>query len=506
MENSCEDSEKLVKRCRNLIWRKPNNGILLVSFLLFLFVLSNFTNHQIVKAHSASIQNGNVLTILTSLDPTITGEFEDHFLATPRAIELGIVEVDFKYASTLGGWTNMLNDPSKSIDLAWGFTCDYFDKLEEWNLLKTITNSTLYAYINESIPHVLLGQQFRSYNSSDLVWFGTSFQTYGYIVNHDFLDQYGFAVPTTWDELASPAYYIASNVDTISLAEPPVSIGNTRIYQIILQAFGWEEGWSILTRIGANAEIYPGTLDSLVAVIDGDSGVALCASPYGFKSKRMNPSIEYIIPEGQSTVDACPISLTKYCDDQEIAESFLEYIVSPEGQSIWLTPNIDLYPVNLLAFQTPLGQSRPDLNWTSLTTYEPHIFFDHDYALSTYRETISYFRDTIVLEHTLLRNAWGMMIQMIKNETIEASHFFELVNQLVALPDNLECYEVYFPELPCPSWRVFARNKYQSIIDELISINTPTVSSSSLSGFITILLIIVFSAVSSIRKRGIDFT
>ena len=452
-------------------------------------------------------QNGSILTIVTSLDATTTDEFKEIFLATPQAIDLGITEIDFRYASTLDGWKKLMQDPSKSVDIAWGYTNDYFSFLENWNLLKPITNSTLFTYINDSIPNWIVGLSVKHYNDSNLIWFGTSFRTYGFTVNHNFLDTHDLPVPTTWEELASPIYYLDSEVDSISMCDPPYSESITRIYQIILQIFGWRDGWSVLTRIGANARLYPSSVDTRAAVVFGEVGVGFTTSSYGIIAMRENNDTEFIIPEGQSSVDICPISLGINCDNQEAAEAFLQFVASPEGQSIWLTENIDQFPLNELAFHTPLGQTRPEMYEWFNTTYEPHnIYFNYSFAQSTYEETVFYFHDTIVAEHNLLQKTWGMMVQMLLNGTINSTYFNDLVKVLGSLPENLECYDVFDPfpyEFPCPSWIAFAQDKYLAIINKLTLFNSPTTEVSSISSFISYLLIFVFLTVSSasIKRR-----
>ncbi|MCK5141354.1 MAG: hypothetical protein KAQ70_04100, partial [Candidatus Heimdallarchaeota archaeon] len=80
------------------------------------------------------------LTIVTRHDTTIQAAFQTAFLATPRAIELGITDLDFRQATTDDGWKKLLEDPSKSVDLAWGGGPALFNTMNNWGLLKPIDN------------------------------------------------------------------------------------------------------------------------------------------------------------------------------------------------------------------------------------------------------------------------------------------------------------------------------------------------------------------------------
>ena len=486
-----------------------DNKIIKISLYLLLISLSFFTSNKqkIIDGKSTeSLRIDNDLTIVTSLDTTTTNAFRTHFLETPQAVNLGITDIDFRQVTTEDGWKKLLQDPSKSVDLAWGFSRDYFYNLEEWNLLKPITNSTLLNYINENIPDGICGLETKHYNDSELVWFGTSLRTYGYTVNHDFLDTYGLPVPTSWEELASPIYYINSDVNSIGMGDPPLTESNTRIYQAILQAFGWEDGWSILTRMGANAGIYPGSVATRAAVVSGEVGIAMTTSSYGFLAMRENTNTEFIIPQGNAVIDFCSISIGINCDNQEGAESFLQFVVSPEGQAIWLTKGVDQFPLNELAFNTTLGQIRTDIYEFFNSLYGTiFLYFNYSLAQSTLEETVYYFHDTIVAEHTLLQETWGIMVQMLRNGTINSTYFVEFVVRLGALPENLECYDYgTFHEFPCPRWINFAKEKYQAIIDELTRLNEPqetSRSSTSSSIEVTILLLFTISIVLNLRNK-----
>ena len=139
----------------------------------------------------------------------------------------------------------------------------------------------------------------------------------------------------------------------------------------------------------------------------------------------------------------------------------------------------------------------------------PIIPFDYTFARETYDETVYYFHDTIAAKHALLQNAWGIMVQMLRNGTINSTYFVDLAEKLGALPENFECSDYYEPypiERNCPIWTSFAQDKYQAIIDELTLFNNPTTTSTiriSFSSIVVMSFVIVLICVRIRRRKKI---
>ncbi len=447
------------------------------------------------------------LTIVTRHDTTIQTAFSNAFLATDRAQELGITGLNFLQATTDEGWKKLLGDPSKSVDLAWGGGPALFNTMNNWGLLKPIDNTTLVDYINANVPDTIAGAGMKLNNTSgELIWIANAISSFGFTVNHDFLDQYGLPVPRTWAELASPTYYIDPSVKAISIGDPPLTTSITRIYQIILQAFGWEAGWSLMTRLGGNSGIYPGSVDTRAAVVQGEVGIAMTIDFYGVIAGRENPNTEYIIPDGQSIVNGDPIALGANVDDQEEAEAFLEYLFSADGQSTWLTEGVDRLPVMEEAFWTPFGEGKDPLyTLYNDTLANVGIDFNETEATELLDVTIYYFHNTITAKHTLLRQTWGEMITQLENGDINETYFDELVADLGVV--NMTYEEAFtindeFTSDPLVAtqyesqWRSFAGAKYNAIYQTLTGGSTAPLLTLPI-----VFAIALLAAIPVIRKK-----
>ena len=457
---------------------------ILISFIVIIILLfqtnlspkSNGMQNTIIPDYFFADQT---LKIVTRHDTTITSKFETEFLASQKAIDLSITDIEFLQASTVEGWKKLTEDPSRSIDLLWGDDLSIFEQMDDWGLIKYIDNTTLIDYINLNVPDIIAGEEMKSFDpSGDLIWLSNAICSYGFTVNHDFLDSHGLPVPSTWDELASPIFYINNVTPTISMGDPPLTTSNTKIYQIILQAFGWEEGWSILTRMAGNGAIYPGSVSTRAAVVSGDVGIGMTIDFYGIIAQRENPNCEYIVPEGQSVIIPSPIALAKNVDNQEAAEAFIEYLISPEGQSVWMMEGLDRLPVNVDAFHTPYGQARVDLySLFNDTIANTGIDFNNSLATSNLFTIIYYFHNTITEKHSLLKSVWDMMVNKFKGGFINASYFNELVDRLgdtcMTLQESIDwneqySYDAVFASEKDAEWKTFAQNKYNSIYFDLM--------------------------------------
>ena len=81
------------------------------------------------------------------------------------------------------------------------------------------------------------------------------------------------------------------------MGNPTQTTSNTRIYQIILQKFGWEKGWEMLSRMAGNGGLYGGSVETRSPVIDGRVAAALTIDFYGVFAQSECDVCEYIYPQ-----------------------------------------------------------------------------------------------------------------------------------------------------------------------------------------------------------------
>lgn len=482
--------------------------------LLTIVILSFSIQGRVFKRDFLSDDEINIstLTILTRHDITTTNEFTTRFLATPEAMDLGITNLDFRQATTDDGWKKLLEDPSKSVDIAWGGDLALFNKMEDYGLLKHITNQSLVDYIDTCVPDFIGGNVIKLKDADgNITWVGSSLSSFGFIVNHEFLSDYDLPIPSTWDELANETYYINPKTKAIALVDPPMSTLTIRICQIILQTFGWKEGWSVLTRMAANARIYGGIIFYHEnPITDGDVGIALSIDFLGIIAMNENPDCEYIIPDGQTSIGCNPIALGKYVDNQDAAEAFIKYLLSPEGQTVWMTDGLNRLPINEDAFTTPVGMTKTAMyELFNETKAKATLIFNETLASEYMDVSCYYFHNTITKKHPLLCSVWDTMVTAFQDEIISTTEFNELLAILgevnLTEQEAININKQYKNDLNFASqkdeqWQNFAESKYNAML-EYFRVETPTSTPTSTETTFIIGIFLGFFSLFIMRRK-----
>ncbi|MGB9827070.1 ABC transporter substrate-binding protein [Thermosphaera chiliense] len=369
---------------------------------------------------SLTNDRGVVLRVITRHEQSILSLTKQLFLNSPVAQELGIIDIQFLYVAA-ESWPDYITRAKSlgtPIDVAWGGGPTLFNNIYAMGFLQEINSSIHPAhnailYELSKIPERIAGAEtYRVDGNGSLVWIGASVSSFGFTINKNVLNRYGVPTPAKWGDLASPEYarYLPY-IHIVGIADPTMSTSNTRIFEIILQAKGWEEGWRILTLLAANAIIYSGSGDVRDAVIQGDIGIGTTIDFYGYMAMSNNPACEYIIPANESIVNADPIALLKDSRYPVHAAAFVAWVLSEYGgQQVWLDREINRLPINPRVFNTPGGQERPDL-YQALQNIQQAggILFNETLSTKWVDAVVNYFKATLVNAHDDLTPAWAQI-------------------------------------------------------------------------------------------------
>lgn len=433
-------------------------------------------------------QQGIEIVVISRHPTDILEKARIEFLKSDLAKKYNIVNVK-TVPLAAGLWKQYIE--SGQADVAWGGGPTLFDYLYKEGLLAPLESDEVLKALEET-PDTIAGVPMKRVGPDGKVyWVAAAIASFGFTVNHKVLNEYGLPVPKHWSDLASPVMgkpLVIIGTPAVGMADPTQSTSNTRMYEIILQRYGWEEGWKILTLMAANAKIYPGSGDVRDAVIRGDIAVGLTIDFYGYTAMMLNEDCEYIVPEGETIVNGDPIALVKNSKHPEAAQAFIAWVLT-EGQKIWLDPEINRLPVNPKVFDTPEGQKRSDLKQAYEKTINARgMEFNDTLALSYEAVMQWYFRATLIEVEDYLKKAWTMILTKYFNGELSDSELQEYMDKLGALlefTDPATGEKVVFTQdyaikinekfLSDPSyrsalieaWRKAAIAKYEEIIKEL---------------------------------------
>lgn len=216
----------------------------------------------------------------------------------------------------------------------------------------------------KAIPQTLAGEEFYD---KDGRWYGAVLSSYGIIYNRDALEKLGIqSEPRQWEDLANPAYF-----GQIAVCDPTKSGAMTQAFEMILQQQmqirlqelletgtdevglredmegqaireGWMTGMRLIQKISANARYFTDTSQKPnIDVGMGDCAAGMSIDFYGrFQQENIldrsdDPRFGFHTPVGGSTVSADPIGLLRGARNEEVAQMFIEYVMSLEGQKLW---------------------------------------------------------------------------------------------------------------------------------------------------------------------------
>lgn len=431
---------------------------------------------------------GLVLRVITRDDSSITNLAHDKFMASDIAKKLGITDVVF-YEVPADLWRDTISGyqaRGQPIDLAMGGGPTLFDELIASGLVSPITRPETLQAIGK-ISDTIGGAPLKRFSSDKkIMWVAKAISSFGFIINNQILQQYGLPAPRTWEDLANVQMAKTLPRPAVSYASPSLSTSHTRIYEIILQKFGWDQGWSILARLAANGRAYPGSVEALTAVQSGETPIGIAIDFYGYSSELQFPQTKYVLPFNESIVNGDPVALLSTSANSDAAQAFIEWLVSADGQKMWMDPIISRLPVTTDVFKTPEGLARKDLYAAyNRTISNIGIPFSDDLALK-YEYAMRIYFDAVFGDlHDDLVSAWSKLASTYNAGKLTQTDFnrlaFELGKPLswksgsstmtftqdYAISINESLKDAATASQFAQVWRNAARDRYQSILSQI---------------------------------------
>lgn len=177
----------------------------------------------------------------------------------------------------------------------------------------------------------------------DRHWLGAALTAFGIGYNLDLLRELDLQPPTTWEDLTDPRY-----AGWIAMTDPRQSGSVATSYDSILNNLGWEKGWRTLRAMSANARFFANS--SLKAPLEISAGEAAAGPVLEFYGRYQSQALKnaggdarmgYIDPPGIVFIDSDPISILRAGPNPVIAQRFVEFVLSEQGQALWQFPAHD---------------------------------------------------------------------------------------------------------------------------------------------------------------------
>ncbi|MBT8045267.1 MAG: extracellular solute-binding protein [Verrucomicrobiae bacterium] len=224
---------------------------------------------------------------------------------------------------------------------------EVFDKHPDW-------------FKPEIIPASFTGE---TYYDQEKRWVGVCLSRFGICYNVDAIKRRGLEPPEQWTDLGDPKYFAG-----IALADPSKSGSVARAFEMLIQqqmheamahakrrpgetqeqlvarsrSEGWDRGMNLIQRISANARYFTDSSTKIPHdVAQGNAVAGMCIDFYGRTYEEMlkkddgTSRMRWISPDGGTSMSVDPVAVMKGAPDPELAQAFVEFLLTRQGQLLW---------------------------------------------------------------------------------------------------------------------------------------------------------------------------
>jgi iron(III) transport system substrate-binding protein len=274
---------------------------------------------------------------------------------------------------------------------------------------------------------------------ADHAWVGTCLSQFGICYNPEVLERLHLPSPTVWDDLGDPRY-----AGSIALADPTKSGSVARSFELLIQdqmqraltnqprdraaalAAGWDNGLRLIQRMAANARYFTDSSSKIpLDVGQGNAAAGMCIDFYGrsyatdLRTRDGSPRVVWIAPTGGTTLSADPIGVLKGAPHADLAQAFVAFCLSPQGQTLWFgKPGTPGGPRARALHRTPIrkdvytpanlaNSTLPDLN---PYTDGGNLTYQRELTGAAFNSLRQIVRILCIDSHEEMKSAWRAMI------------------------------------------------------------------------------------------------
>jgi len=274
------------------------------------------------------------LTLLSPHQETIQKEFTSAFkkwYVAKYKTNVELVWLD------QGGTTNIVrfiesefkrNPNGINIDIFFGGGTTPYLKLKKDGSLQTYR---LPAGTLSKIPKDYAGSPVYD---PEFQWYSACFSGFGILYNKQLFSMLGLPRPTKWSDLAKPEF-----AKWVSSSDPRQSGSIHQMYEIILQSYGWEKGFDVITKMNANVKVFGRGAGDIPRDVDlGETACGLAIDIYALaKIAESGPDkLGYVMPEGETVISGDAIAMLKGAPNKLVAQRFMDFVMGEPGQKLWM--------------------------------------------------------------------------------------------------------------------------------------------------------------------------
>ncbi|RLG85752.1 MAG: hypothetical protein DRO39_04825 [Thermoprotei archaeon] len=267
------------------------------------------------------------LVIVTRLSGEEARAIREAFLKSDIAKRFHITDVEFKKVD-FGVWKDLAF--SGKIDAFYVGEPAIYDLLCSQGAFRPIDLAELKSLVEG------LSREFVGFDGKGRIcWVGVGLGTYGYIVNREFVKKYGIPEPRSWADLLNPELGKPLELGVRPVSFPlPSKSGTARVtVMMILQKFGWDRGWVVLTALGALSNFVSSSEKARDDAAMGVAGIAPAYIGYGLYAEEVSKGkAVFIMPRGETVIYISPAAVARETRHPREAQAFILWLLSDDGQ------------------------------------------------------------------------------------------------------------------------------------------------------------------------------
>lgn len=352
------------------------------------------------------------------------------------------------------------NPSTAGIDIFFGGGVEPFMELEKkgYTFPFKISKNSL-----ERIPGSIFGMPVYSpsYN-----WYGACLSGFGIVYNKAVLKMMNLKEPKTWQDLSDPKL-----MGWVGSSDPRHSGSIHMMYEIILQAYGWEKGFQSITKMSGNIKSFSKyASDTPKDVSTGQVAYGLAIDAYGWAQVAQSgeDKVGFMLPENLTVINPDAICILKGAPHLELAKAFMEFVMSEDGQKLWmLKKNIEGGPkefeLDRLSVMPDIYDTFKDKTVIKVNPFKYKGAFKYDPEKGSLRYTIlnDFIGATVIDTHKELVRAWKAIIKGgMKKAAVEK--FLEIPqaeNEILEMASK-NWNDPVFRNQKIKEWIEFSKKKY----------------------------------------------
>lgn len=164
-------------------------------------------------------------------------------------------------------------------------------------------------------------------------WYAACLSSFGICYNREVLRRAGLPEPREWEDLADARF-----LNWVGSGNPDSSGVVHMCYEMVLQGYGWERGFALLTRMAGNVRAFDesgGGVPRDVAIGQFAAGGSIDFYALERVISLGSDSMGYAVPRRMPVINGDPVAVLRGAPNRAAAEGFVRFVMSEAGQRLW---------------------------------------------------------------------------------------------------------------------------------------------------------------------------